>query len=82
MYHGGGDTGILVLLGDVPALAQALGRVLLDPAERERLGQAAPGRAAIYDVANWARQWRELLVQLHEEKSLRAGKPRASWSRS
>ena len=62
MYHGGGDTGILVPVGAVLALAQALGRVLFDPAEREGLGQTAPGRAAVYDVANWTRQWGELLV--------------------
>ena len=82
MHHGGGRTGILFPVGDVPALAQALGRVLLDPAERERLRQAAPGRAAVYDVANWARQWGELLVQLHEEKSMRAGKTLAPGPRS
>ena len=78
----GGRAGILVPVGDVPALAQALGRVLFDPAERERLRRAAPGQAAVYDVANWARQWGKLLVQLHEEKSLRAGKPPASGPRS
>ena len=68
-------------VGDVPALAQALGRIFLDPAERERLGQGAPGRAAVSEVANWTSQWGELLVRFHEEKSLRAGKPHASGPR-
>jgi glycosyltransferase involved in cell wall biosynthesis len=36
--------GVLVPPGDVPALAQALGRWLTDPGERARLRRAARGR--------------------------------------
>ena len=36
-----GETGLLVPGGDAPELARALGRLLDDPALRERLGQAA-----------------------------------------
>ncbi|MGN6190177.1 MAG: glycosyltransferase family 1 protein, partial [Conexibacter sp.] len=40
-----GETGLVVPPGDAPALAQALGRLLADPALRARLG--ATGRAAL-----------------------------------
>jgi glycosyltransferase involved in cell wall biosynthesis len=40
----GGETGVLVPVGDVAALAAALRR-LLDPVERRRLGTAARSRA-------------------------------------
>jgi glycosyltransferase involved in cell wall biosynthesis len=40
-----GDTGLLVPAGDVPALRQALERLLADPELRERLGRQARERA-------------------------------------
>lgn len=39
-----GVTGCLVTPGDVPALSQALGSLLRDPAERARLGQAGTAK--------------------------------------
>jgi glycosyltransferase involved in cell wall biosynthesis len=42
-----GGTGLLVPLGDVPALRAALTQLLADPAQRKRLGEA--GRARIRD---------------------------------
>lgn len=41
-----GDTGVLVPPEDPAALAQALGSLLADPAERARLGEAGRARAA------------------------------------
>jgi glycosyltransferase involved in cell wall biosynthesis len=43
-----GEAGILVPPRDAAALAAALGRLLADPAERARLGEAARRRAATY----------------------------------
>jgi glycosyltransferase involved in cell wall biosynthesis len=42
----GGHAGVLVPPGDAPALAGAVARVLSDPAQARRLGEAAALRAA------------------------------------
>jgi glycosyltransferase involved in cell wall biosynthesis len=41
-----GDAGVLVREGDVAGWSSALGRLLDDPAARERLGRAGRARAA------------------------------------
>jgi glycosyltransferase involved in cell wall biosynthesis len=46
-----GETGLLVPMGDVPALAEALVTLLTDPRLREALGQAARRRSATFSVA-------------------------------
>jgi len=46
-----GETGLLVPPGDAPALRDALSRLLLDPALRERMGLAARARARRFTVS-------------------------------
>lgn len=46
-----GSAGVLVPPGDVDAWAEALDRLLVDPAERVRLGEAGRARAAGFSVA-------------------------------
>ena len=43
-----GETGLVVAPGDAPALANAINRLLADPALRERLGEAGRTAAAAY----------------------------------
>lgn len=47
------DTGLLVPPGDVPALAEALTRLVTDSPTRERLAVAARERVRELDVAEW-----------------------------
>ena len=47
-----GETGLLVPVGDVPALAEALVTILRDPRLREGFGQAARQRSAAFSVAS------------------------------
>lgn len=50
-----GQTGLLVPRGDVKALAQALGKLVRDPALRRKMGQAATQAAdARFSLATWA----------------------------
>jgi glycosyltransferase involved in cell wall biosynthesis len=53
-----GDAGVLVDPEDEEALAAALGRLLADPAERRRLGEAARRRAARFTWEEAARRTR------------------------
>lgn len=62
-----GETGVLVPPGDPEALAAALGRLLADADERERIGRA--GRARVLERFTWrqtaastAEQYRQLLA--------------------
>lgn len=50
-----GETGFLVPAGHADPLAEAIGRVLADPALRNRLGQAAHAAAAAYSWDNVSR---------------------------
>jgi glycosyltransferase involved in cell wall biosynthesis len=59
-----GVTGLLTPVGDPPALAQAMLRVLDDPALAERLRNAGRLRAADYDIAAIGRRYKELVVGL------------------
>ncbi len=60
-----GSTGVLVSPGDVPALAEALMRLLADPAERRRLGAAGRERVArlFANEVVW-RRWADLYLEL------------------
>lgn len=49
-----GETGLLVPSGDVEALADAMRRLIEDPALRERLGAAAARRAGRFTPEVWA----------------------------
>ena len=70
-----GDNGLLVEPGDVPALAQALTRVLTDESLRKRLAAAALGEAReIYSWQNVSR----LIVNVYEQ--LRGKQPDTSWT--
>jgi glycosyltransferase involved in cell wall biosynthesis len=57
------ETGFLVQPGDVTALADAIERVIVDPALAKRLGQAGRGRAEqLFSVEKNVRELRELLL--------------------
>jgi glycosyltransferase involved in cell wall biosynthesis len=58
-----GDAGLLVPPGDEEALARALGRLLGDPAERRRLGEAGRRRAARFTWEAAARGMREVYAR-------------------
>jgi len=67
-----GRDGLLVRFGDVPALAEALGRLLRDPAFAKQLGSA--GHDKVLRQMTWAHtygQVREVYEQLVSSESLR-----------
>lgn len=63
-----GTDGLLVPDRDVPALADAVHRLLADPALRSRLGRAAVERAHEHDLHAICARWEELFAELLEEK--------------
>jgi glycosyltransferase involved in cell wall biosynthesis len=65
-----GETGLLVAPHDVTAWAQALGRLLQDPSEAERLGAA--GRRAALNTLGRAANLDRLLSIYHELRAARA----------
>jgi lipopolysaccharide/colanic/teichoic acid biosynthesis glycosyltransferase len=77
-----GVTGLLVPVGDAPALARALAQVLEDRALARRLGQA--GRARVERGFAQARVWSELVALYRRVLAERglvtdAGGPRRTW---
>ena len=61
-----GDTGLLVPEGDAPALAQALGGLLADPARAASLGRAARAQAVReYSLAKMHTRYQQLLERVH-----------------
>jgi glycosyltransferase involved in cell wall biosynthesis len=58
-----GHSGILVEIGDVPALSAALQRLLEDPGLRERMGRAAVANAARFSLTRYAGR----LTQIYRE---------------
>jgi glycosyltransferase involved in cell wall biosynthesis len=53
----GGRFGQLVDPGDIPAIAEAITRVVLDEAQHARLGRLAAERGAAYDVTQMVRRY-------------------------
>jgi glycosyltransferase involved in cell wall biosynthesis len=62
----GDATGILVALGDVIALREALGLLLSDPALRQRLGEAGRKRAMAYSASTVVRAWEKVFREVLE----------------
>ena len=62
-----GVDGLLVKSGDVDAFAKALLELVEDAEARQRMGQAALGTSARYDLDVIGRQWEELLVEIAAE---------------
>lgn len=58
----GGKTGLLVPAEDVPALAAALDRIMVDESLRRRLAAAAPAAVLPYSPQVVGRRWDELLA--------------------
>jgi glycosyltransferase involved in cell wall biosynthesis len=62
-----GDAGVVVPLGDVPALAAALRRLAADPAERSRLGAAGRERVATeFSVGRYVEDMRRVFTDALE----------------
>ncbi|KAB8145855.1 glycosyltransferase family 4 protein [Chloroflexia bacterium SDU3-3] len=59
-----GETGLLVPAGDAGALAQAMQRLIDDPALRERLGEASRVRARLFTAELVVPQFEQLYRQL------------------
>jgi glycosyltransferase involved in cell wall biosynthesis len=69
-----GESGLLVPMGDVPALAEALTSVLVDERLRERLAEGARQRSAMFSVA---RHVDDLLAMYREILAARVGQGHA-----
>lgn len=63
-HVGNGVNGMLVSPGDSFALAEALGRVIEDPALREQLGKGALGVAKRFDAADAVRRQEQIYADL------------------
>ena len=62
-----GETGFLVPIGDVDALARRLTQLLRDEPERRRMGEAARIRAVReFDLANMVKAYEDLFVRMAE----------------
>ena len=71
-----GVTGLLVPVGDVPALRDAIGPLLTSPAERARLGAAARTRAERrFGVAGMAAAYVSLYERVLGERAARVARP-------
>jgi glycosyltransferase involved in cell wall biosynthesis len=57
-----GNSGLLLPAGDVPALAAALDRLMVDESLRRRLAAAAPAAVLPYSTRQVGRRWDELLA--------------------
>jgi glycosyltransferase involved in cell wall biosynthesis len=65
----GGEDGILVPMGDVEALANAMTTVLLDEEFRAGLAQKAQCRAAAFDISQIGIQYEELLQSVVRDQA-------------
>lgn len=78
------DNALVVRTGDIEALAEALGRLMDDPALRRRLGDGAHASAADYEPTKVTGAWVELIDELLAERrgtplrSLRLSRRRAA----
>jgi glycosyltransferase involved in cell wall biosynthesis len=71
-----GECGLLVPVGDVRALREALGRLVRDPVLRARLGRAARERVRErYSRDAVMRRYRALYLELARDASPRAVSP-------
>jgi glycosyltransferase involved in cell wall biosynthesis len=70
-----GESGLLVPMGDVPALAEALTSVLVDARLREKLAEGARHRSAMFSVA---RHVDDLLAMYREILAARVGQGHAT----
>jgi len=71
---GGGRFGVLVPVGDVAALTDALRGVITDSWERRRLADLAVDRARDFDPNATASRWEELFTRLADERGLPVGR--------
>jgi glycosyltransferase involved in cell wall biosynthesis len=67
-----GSTGIHVPPNDVPALRNALERIVADPALRARLGAAGRERAKLYSIDTATSAWEQVFRDVLDETRIRA----------
>lgn len=70
------DVGDLVPIDDVQAMADAVRRLLADPARRDRLGRAGRERARAFDPQAIAPQYEDLLAAVVDEHAAGRSGPR------